>query len=67
MRPSTICLIAGIICFIVGATIFMLALFARAIDPQTGGAVGSVLIIAFLALSIINIALRNKERAEEEK
>ena len=67
MRPSTICLLAGIVCFIAGAAIFMLALFARAIDPHTGGAVGSVLIIAFLALSMINIALRNKERAEEEK
>ena len=67
MRPSTICLIAAIVCFIAGAAIFMLALFARAIDPQTGGAIGSILIIAFLALSMVNIALRNRERAEEEK
>ena len=67
MRPSTVCLIAAVICFIAGAAIFMLALFARTVDPQTGGAVGSVLIIAFLALSMVNIALRNKERAKEEK
>ena len=67
MRPSTICLLAAVVCFIAGAIIFMLALFARTIDPQTGGAVGSVLIIAFLALCMVNIALRNKERAQEEK
>ena len=67
MRPSTICLVTAVICFIAGAVIFMLALFARTIDPQTGGAVGSILIIAFLALSLVNIALRNKERAKEEK
>ena len=67
MRLSTICLLAGVVCFIAGAVIFMLALFARTIDPQTGGTVGSILIIAFLALSMINIALRNKERAQEEK
>ena len=67
MRPSSICLIVAVICFIAGAIIFMLALFARTIDPQTGGAVGSILIIAFLALSLVNIALRNKERAKEEK
>ena len=67
MRPSTICLVAALICFIAGAAIFMLALFARTIDPQTGGAAGSTLIIAFLALSMVNIALRNKERAKEEK
>ena len=29
MRYSTICLVAAIICFIAGAGIFMLALFAR--------------------------------------
>ena len=67
MRPSSICLIVAVICFIAGAIIFMLALFARTIDPQTGGAVGSILIIAFLALSMVNIALRNRERAQEEK
>ena len=67
MRPSTICLVAAVICFIAGAAIFMLALFAKTIDPETGGAAGSILIIAFLVLSMVNIALRNKERAEEEK
>lgn len=67
MRPSTICLVAAVICFIAGAAIFVLALFAKTIDPETGGAAGSILIIAFLALSMVNIALRNKERAEEEK
>ena len=67
MRYSTICLVAAIICFIAGAIIFMLALFAKIFDPEPAGAVGAVLILAFLVLSIANIAFRNKERAEEEK
>ena len=67
MRNSTICLIAAIICFVAGAGIFMLALFARMFDPQPAGAIGLILIFAFLFLSMANIAFRNKERAEEEK
>ena len=67
MKYSTICLIASIACFIAGAIIFMLALFARMLEPQSAGAVGSILIMAFLFLSIGTILLRNKERAEEEK
>ena len=47
MRYSTICLVAAIICFIAGAGIFMLALFARMFDPQPAGAIGLVLIMAF--------------------
>ena len=67
MRASTVCLVSGIVCFTVGIIIFMLALFARTIEPQTGGAIGSILILAFLFLSIATILFRNKERAEEEK
>ena len=55
------------VCFTVGIIIFMLALFARTIEPKTGGAIGSILILAFLFLSIATILFRNKERAEEEK
>ena len=67
MRASTVCLVSGIVCFIVGIIIFMLALFARTIEPKIGGAIGSILILAFLFLSIATILFRNKERAEEEK
>ena len=67
MRNSTICLVAAIICFAAGAGIFMLALFTEMLDPKPAGAVGLVLILAFLFLSMANIAFRNKERAEEEK
>jgi len=67
MRYSTICLVAAIICFVAGAGIFMLALFARMFDPKPAGAIGLVLIFAFLFLSMATIAFRNKERAEEEK
>ena len=67
MKYSTICLVAAIICFTAGAIIFMLALFARALDPQPAGAVGLVLIMAFLFLSMANIAFRNKERTEEKE
>ena len=67
MRKSSICLIAAIICFIIGAIFFMLALFTKNIDPKTGGAVGDIFVMAFLLLSFVNIALRNKEMAEEKK
>ena len=67
MRYSTICLVAAIVCFTAGAIIFMLALFAKALDPEPAGAAGLILILAFLFLSMANIAFRNKERAEEEK
>ena len=67
MKASTVCLVSSIICFTVGIIIFMLALFARSIEPKTGGAIGSILILAFLFLSIATILFRNKERAEEEK
>ncbi len=66
MRKSTVCLASSIICFAVGVAIFMLALFARAIEPKTGGAIGSILILAFLFLSIATIIIRNKEREQEE-
>ena len=67
MKASTICLVSSIICFAIGATIFILALFARIFDPEVAGGIGSILIIAFLFLSILTIIIRNKERAEEEK
>ena len=67
MRTSTVCLISSVVCFIVGVTIFILALFARIFDPEVAGGIGSILIIAFLFLSILTIMIRNKERLEEEK
>ena len=67
MRLSTICLISSIACFAAGAAIFMLALFAKAIEPKTGGAIGSVLTLAFLFLSIATIIVRNKEREQEKE
>ena len=67
MRPSAICLVAAIVCFITGAAIFILALFARMFDPVVAGGIGSILIMAFLFLSIANIILRNKELAEEKR
>ena len=67
MRYSTICLVAAIICFIAGAAIFMLALFARMFDPEPAGAVGAVLIMAFLFLSIANIAFRNRKGRKRRK
>ena len=67
MRCSTICLVSSIICFSVGALIFGLALFAGMFDPDIAGAVGLILMFAFLILSMLTIMFRNKERAEEEK
>ena len=67
MKPSTICLISGIICFIAGAAIFILALFTKTLEPKSAGAVGSILIVLFLFLSMGTIVLKNKERAQEEK
>ena len=67
MKNSTICLIASIVCFSIGAAIFILALFARIFDPQPAGGIGLALIMAFFVLSMATIAFRNKERAEEEK
>ncbi len=67
MRKSTICLIAAVICFIIGAVVFMLALFTHSVDPKTGGAIGSMFVLAFLLLCFVNIALRNREMAEEKK
>ena len=67
MRKSTICLISSIICFAAGALIFGLALFARMFDPEIAGAIGSILIIAFLFLSVLTIMVRNKEREEEKE
>ena len=67
MKASTVCLIAAVICFTIGAIIFMLALFARMFDPKVAGGIGSALIIAFLALSVANIILRNREMAKEKE
>ena len=67
MRKSTICLITSIVCFTAGVIIFGLALFTKMLDPKTAGGIGSILIFAFLFLSILTILLRNKERAEEGK
>ena len=67
MRKSTICLLSSIICFAAGALIFGLALFARMFDPEIAGAIGSILIIAFLFLSVLTIMVRNKEREEEKE
>ena len=67
MKPSNICLISSIVCFAAGALIFGLALFARMFEPKSAGAIGSVLIVAFLFLSMATIFFKNKERAEEEK
>ena len=67
MKASTICLVSSIICFAIGATIFILALFARVLDPKVAGGVGAVFIMAFLGLTIANILLRNKELTEEKK
>ena len=67
MRPSTICLIAAIVCFAIGAAIFMLALFGGMFDPKVAGGIGVVFIMAFLMFSILNIILRNKEIAAEKK
>ena len=67
MRNSTICLISAVICFAVGAIIFMLALFARMFDPKTAGGIGLAFIFAFFILSMIVIPLRNREMAEEKK
>ncbi len=67
MRKSTICLISSIVCFAAGALIFGLALFAKTFDPEVGGGIGSVLILAFLFLSILTIMIRNKEREEEKE
>ena len=67
MRKSTICLISSIVCFAAGALIFGLALFAGMFDPEIAGAIGSILIIAFLFLSIMTIMFRNKEREEEKE
>ena len=67
MRKSTICLITSIVCFTAGVIIFGLALFTKMFDPKTAGGIGSILIFAFLFLSILTILLRNQERAEEGK
>ena len=67
MTKSKICLVSAIVCFTIGAIIFMLALFGRMLDPAIAGGVGGAFIVAFLALSIANIAFRNKELAEEKK
>ena len=67
MRKSTICLISSIICFTAGVLIFGLALFARMFDPEIAGGIGSILIIAFLFLSVLTIMARNKEREEEKE
>ena len=67
MRKSTICLISSIVCFAAGALIFGLALFTKMFDPEVGGGIGSVLIFAFLFLSILTILIRNKEREEEKE
>ena len=67
MKASTVCLIAAVVCFTVGAVIFMLALFLRMFDPEVAGGIGSVLIIAFLLLSVANIILRNREMAKEKE
>ena len=66
MLRSKMCLIASMVCFTAGATIFILALFFRIFDPEIAGLIGSALIFAFLALSMVTIAFRNKERAEEK-
>ena len=67
MTKSKICLISAIVCFAIGAIIFMLALFGRMFDPTIAGGVGGFFIVAFLVLSIANIVFRNKELAEEKK
>ena len=67
MKTSRICLISSIVCFAAGALIFGLALFARMFEPKSAGAIGSVLIVAFLFLSMATIFFKNRERAEEEK
>ena len=67
MKNSTICLISSIICFSVGVLIFGLALFARIFDPEVAGAIGLILMIAFLVLSMLTIMFRNREREEEGK
>ena len=67
MRKSTICLASSVICFSVGALIFGLALFAGMFDPGVAGAIGLILMIAFLALSMLTIMFRNREREEEKK
>ena len=67
MRTSTVTLIAGIISFIAGAAIFILALFARILDPDGAGLAGVLLIILFIILMFATIAIRNKERADREE
>ena len=67
MKNSTICLISSIACFSVGVLIFGLALFARIFDPEVAGAIGLILMIAFLILSMLTIMFRNMEREKEGK
>ena len=67
MRYSTICLASSVICFSVGVLIFGLALFARMFDPDIAGAIGLILMIAFLVLSVLTVMFRNREREEEGK
>ena len=67
MKASKICLIAAVVCFLIGAIIFMLALFAGMFDRRIAGGIGAAFILAFLALCFANIFFRNKEMAEEKK
>ena len=67
MRYSTVCLASSVICFSVGVLIFGLALFAGMFDPGVAGAIGLILMIAFLVLSMLTVMFRNREREEEGK
>ena len=68
MKKSTVCMIAGILCFAIAAALYIITFVTGTmLDTKAVGAAGIVLMILFIALVFIGLRFKNIEDTEAKK